>query len=163
VTPRGESGPGSCWPRPWSPTPSTSSPSRVERTGTAWLVSPMPMSLLWTVGAAIVFSTVAEIVIAIVNPRASRAKDVRGQGDRPVGEYTGQSFVIIGAGRRDADGDGRVGSVLDRQRDLSVFRLVGSPRLDHEGSWPIAGVFPGGEADAGDELHPFAAVRETPR
>ena len=53
--------------------------------------------LLWTVGAAIVFSTVAEIVIAIVNPRASRAKDVRDKEIGRLGEYTGQSFVIIGA------------------------------------------------------------------
>jgi hypothetical protein len=54
-------------------------------------------TLLWAVGAAIVASIVAEIAIGIANPRASRDKDVRDRQIGRLGEYTGQSFVIIGA------------------------------------------------------------------
>jgi hypothetical protein len=54
-------------------------------------------TLLWTIGAAIVASIVAEIVIGIANPTASRHKDVRDREIGRLGEYTGQSFVIIGA------------------------------------------------------------------
>jgi hypothetical protein len=58
---------------------------------------PYAGTLLWTVGAAIVGSIVAEIVIGVVNPRASRAKDERDREIGRLGEYTGQSFVVIGA------------------------------------------------------------------
>ncbi|MFD1543791.1 hypothetical protein [Nonomuraea guangzhouensis] len=58
---------------------------------------PYATTLLWTVGAAIVASIVAEIGIAIVNPRASRATDERDREIGRLGEYTGQSFVVIGA------------------------------------------------------------------
>ncbi|HUR08465.1 MAG TPA: hypothetical protein VM347_38410 [Nonomuraea sp.] len=57
---------------------------------------PYAATLLWTVGAAIVASIVAEIGIAIVNPRASRATDERDREIGRLGEYTGQSFVVIG-------------------------------------------------------------------
>jgi len=53
--------------------------------------------LLWTIGAAIVASILAEIVASILDPRASRVKDVRDKEINRLGEYTGQSFVIIGA------------------------------------------------------------------
>lgn len=58
---------------------------------------PYAAVLLWTVGASIVSSIVAEIGIGVVNPRASRVKDVRDRQIGRLGEYTGQSFVIIGA------------------------------------------------------------------
>lgn len=58
---------------------------------------PYAATLLWAVGASIVASIVAEIAIGIVNPRASRAKDVRDRQIGRLGEYTGQSFVVIGA------------------------------------------------------------------
>jgi hypothetical protein len=58
---------------------------------------PYASTLLWTVGAAIVGSIVAEIGIGIVDPRASRVKDVRDREIGRLGEYTGQSFVAIGA------------------------------------------------------------------
>ncbi|MER6948074.1 hypothetical protein ABT294_28955 [Nonomuraea sp. NPDC000554] len=58
---------------------------------------PYAATLLWTVGAGIVASIVAEIGIAVLNPRASRVKDVRDREIGRLGEYTGQSFVIIGA------------------------------------------------------------------
>lgn len=58
---------------------------------------PYAATLLWTVGAAIIASIVAEIAIGVVTPRASRAKDVRDKEIGRLGEYTGQSFVIIGA------------------------------------------------------------------
>ena len=54
-------------------------------------------TLLWTVGAAIVASTVAEIGMAILMPGASRAKDVRDREIGRLGDHVGQSFVIIGA------------------------------------------------------------------
>jgi hypothetical protein len=53
--------------------------------------------LLWTVGAAIGASIVAEIALGVVNPRASRLKDDRDRQIGRLGDYTGQSFVIIGA------------------------------------------------------------------
>lgn len=59
--------------------------------------APYASALLWSVGAAIVTSIVAEIAIGIVNPRASRDKDVRDRQIGRLGEHTGQSFVIIGA------------------------------------------------------------------
>jgi hypothetical protein len=58
---------------------------------------PYAATLLWTVGAAIVASIVAEIGIGVVNPRASRDKDVRDREIGRLGEYVGQSFVVIGA------------------------------------------------------------------
>jgi hypothetical protein len=53
--------------------------------------------LLWTVGAAIVAAIVAEIAIGVVNPGASRDKDVRDRQISRLGEHVGQSFVVIGA------------------------------------------------------------------
>lgn len=58
---------------------------------------PYAATLLWTVGAAIVASIVAEIAMGIANRRASREIDVRDREIGRLGEYTGQSFVIIGA------------------------------------------------------------------
>ncbi|MEU0564847.1 hypothetical protein ABZ297_05535 [Nonomuraea sp. NPDC005983] len=58
---------------------------------------PYAATLLWTVGAAIGAAIVAEIGIGVVNPRASRVKDVRDREIGRLGEYTGQSFVVIGA------------------------------------------------------------------
>jgi hypothetical protein len=58
---------------------------------------PYAAALLWTIGAAIVASIVAEIGIGVVTPRASREKDVRDRQIGRVGEHTGQSFVVIGA------------------------------------------------------------------
>ncbi|SCG49025.1 hypothetical protein GA0070609_2159 [Micromonospora echinaurantiaca] len=53
--------------------------------------------LLWTIGGAIVASIVAEIAIGVVNPRASRVKDVRDREIGRLGDHVGQAFVIIGA------------------------------------------------------------------
>ncbi|WP_245656071.1 hypothetical protein [Microtetraspora fusca] len=58
---------------------------------------PYAAALLWSVGGSITASIVAEIGMAIVNPGASRAKDVRDREIGRLGDYTGQSFVIIGA------------------------------------------------------------------
>lgn len=52
--------------------------------------------LLWSVGAAIAGAIVAEIVIGMVTPKASRAKDVRDREIGQFGDYVGQSFVAIG-------------------------------------------------------------------
>jgi hypothetical protein len=58
---------------------------------------PYASTLLWTIGASIVGTIVAEIAMAVVNPRASRVKDVRDREIGRLGEHTGQSFVVIGA------------------------------------------------------------------
>ncbi|MFC3499981.1 hypothetical protein ACFOOK_03215 [Micromonospora krabiensis] len=53
--------------------------------------------LLWTVGGAIVANIVAEIGVGVVNPRASRVKDVRDREIGRLGDHVGQAFVVIGA------------------------------------------------------------------
>ena len=58
---------------------------------------PYAATLLWTIGAATIASTVAEIVLGIANPRASRDKDVRDREVGRLGDYTGYAFVVIGA------------------------------------------------------------------
>lgn len=58
---------------------------------------PYAATLLWTVAASIVAQMAAEIALGVVNPRASRLKDDRDRQIGRLGDYTGQSFVIIGA------------------------------------------------------------------
>ena len=58
---------------------------------------PYAGALLWTVGAAIVASIVAEVAMAVGNPRASRLTDDRDREIGRLGEHVGQSFVVIGA------------------------------------------------------------------
>ncbi|GGN97921.1 hypothetical protein [Microbispora bryophytorum] len=58
---------------------------------------PYAAALLWTIGGAIVAAILAEIGMAIVNPRASRVIDVRDKEIGRLGDYTGQAFVAIGA------------------------------------------------------------------
>jgi hypothetical protein len=59
--------------------------------------APYAAALLWTVGAAILASVAAETALSVVNPRASRLKDARDRQIGQLGDYTGSSFVIIGA------------------------------------------------------------------
>jgi hypothetical protein len=58
---------------------------------------PYAATLLWTVVAAIVAAILAEIGMAVVNPRASRVKDVRDREIARRGDQIGQAFVVIGA------------------------------------------------------------------
>jgi hypothetical protein len=58
---------------------------------------PYAATLLWTVGASILASIALESALGVVNPRASRLKDDRDRQIGRLGDYTGQSFVIIGA------------------------------------------------------------------
>jgi len=58
---------------------------------------PYAGALLWTVGAAIVASIVAEAGLAILIPGASRIRDDRDREIGRLGEHVGQSFVVIGA------------------------------------------------------------------
>jgi hypothetical protein len=58
---------------------------------------PYAATLLWTIGASILASIVAEIALGVVNPRASRLKDDRDRQIGRLGDYVGSSFVIIGA------------------------------------------------------------------
>ncbi|MTK02496.1 hypothetical protein FF096_10745 [Micromonospora sp. CP22] len=53
--------------------------------------------LLWTIGGAIAASIVVEIVLGVVNPRASRVSDVRDREIGRLGDHVGQAFVVIGA------------------------------------------------------------------
>ena len=58
---------------------------------------PYAATLLWTVVASIVATILAEIGMAVVNPRASRVKDVRDREISRRGDQIGQAFVVIGA------------------------------------------------------------------
>lgn len=58
---------------------------------------PYIAAMLWTIGAAIVVSIVAEIAVAVATPGASRVTDVRDREIGQLGERVGQSFVAIGA------------------------------------------------------------------
>lgn len=53
--------------------------------------------MLTTIVIAMVAAIVAEILLAVANPRASRATDVRDRDISRLGEYVGQSFVAIGS------------------------------------------------------------------
>ncbi|MEU7847398.1 hypothetical protein [Micromonospora parva] len=59
--------------------------------------TPYAAVLLWTVGGAIVANIVAEIGMGVVNPGASRAKDVRDREIGRLGDHVGQAFVVVGA------------------------------------------------------------------
>jgi hypothetical protein len=53
--------------------------------------------LLWSIGAAIMGATVLETVMRTANPKVDRVKDVRDRQIGRLGDYVGQSFVVIGA------------------------------------------------------------------
>jgi len=53
-------------------------------------------TILWTIGAAIAASIVLHIVVAIASPKDAGKKDERDREIYRFGEYTGQSFVVIG-------------------------------------------------------------------
>lgn len=69
--------------------------SRVD--GGSLAAAPYAGVLLWTVGGAIVANIVAEIGMGVVNPRASRVRDVRDREIGRLGDHVGQAFVVIGA------------------------------------------------------------------
>jgi hypothetical protein len=58
---------------------------------------PYAAALLWTVGGAIVAAILAEIAMAVANPRASRVTDVRDREIGRLGDRVGQAFGVIGA------------------------------------------------------------------
>jgi len=58
---------------------------------------PYAGTLLWTVGAAIAASVVAEVAMAVAAPGASRTRDVRDREIGRLGDHIGQSFLVIGA------------------------------------------------------------------
>jgi len=58
---------------------------------------PYAGALLWTIGAAILASIVAEVAIGMIDPGASRVTDERDREIGRLGERVGQSFVVIGA------------------------------------------------------------------
>ena len=53
--------------------------------------------LLWSIGGAIVAAIIGSIVVGIINRRDGHEKDRRDKEINRLGEYTGQSFVVIGA------------------------------------------------------------------
>ena len=58
---------------------------------------PYERTLLWTVGAAIVASILAEAVMAAADRGASRLTDDRDREIGRLGDHVGQAFVVIGA------------------------------------------------------------------
>ncbi|BCJ49836.1 hypothetical protein Asp14428_13110 [Actinoplanes sp. NBRC 14428] len=58
---------------------------------------PYAAAMLWTIGAAIAASILAEVVVAAANPGASRVTDERDREIGRLGESVGQSSVVIGA------------------------------------------------------------------
>ena len=56
-------------------------------------VSPM----LWAIGISILLSIIAHIVIGAFSPKGEDRKDQRDREIGRFGEYTGQSFLVIGA------------------------------------------------------------------
>ena len=58
---------------------------------------PYAATLLWTVGAAIAASVVAETALGIVHRGESRLKDERDRRIGALGDHVGSSFVVIGA------------------------------------------------------------------
>ncbi|MFB9852810.1 hypothetical protein ACFFMR_20755 [Micromonospora andamanensis] len=70
----------------------------LSRVGDGRLAStPYAGTLFWTIGGAIAASMVLEIGMGVVNPRASRASDVRDREIGRLGDHVGQAFVVIGA------------------------------------------------------------------
>ncbi|WP_404962067.1 hypothetical protein [Streptomyces sp. 147326] len=57
---------------------------------------PYVAALLWTVGAAIVASIALHITVAMLAPKEDTTKDQRDREIHRFGEYTGQSFIVIG-------------------------------------------------------------------
>lgn len=58
---------------------------------------PYVAPLLWTVGGAIAASILLNIAVAALSPREAAAKDERDKEIGRLGEYSGQSFLAIGA------------------------------------------------------------------
>jgi hypothetical protein len=54
-------------------------------------------TLLWSVGAAIAAAVVIETATGMTHRKMSRVKDVRDREIGRLGDYVGQSFVVIGA------------------------------------------------------------------
>lgn len=57
---------------------------------------PYASTLLWTIAGAIVASIVAQIAVSTVSPEGANEKDQRDREINRLGEYIGQSFVVIG-------------------------------------------------------------------
>ncbi|MFE3668418.1 hypothetical protein [Streptomyces goshikiensis] len=53
--------------------------------------------LLWTVGGAIALSIALHIAVAIASPGEADAKDQRDKEIARLGDYTGQSFLVVAA------------------------------------------------------------------
>ncbi|MDI6098168.1 hypothetical protein QLQ12_06070 [Actinoplanes sp. NEAU-A12] len=75
---------------------------------------PYAAALLWTVGAAIVASILAEVGMAAGTPRASRLTDDRDREIGRLGDHVGQSFVVAGA----------VGAMLMAMADWDHFWIA---------------------------------------
>lgn len=58
---------------------------------------PYASTLLWTIGAVIVASIVAHIVVAIASPKDADKQDQRDREIERYGEYTGHWLVVTGA------------------------------------------------------------------
>lgn len=65
--------------------------------GTALADVPYVAPLLWSIGLSIAVSVALNVVIAVASPEDARIKDQRDKEIGRVGEYAGQSFLVIGA------------------------------------------------------------------
>jgi hypothetical protein len=64
--------------------------------GTPLAEVPYASTLLWTIAGAIVASIVLHIAVSIVSPEGANEKDQRDKEINRLGEYIGQSFVVVG-------------------------------------------------------------------
>lgn len=53
-------------------------------------------TMLWTIAASITASILLNILVGTASPKGARRKDSRDQEINRLGEYIGQSFVVIG-------------------------------------------------------------------
>ncbi|MBO4204817.1 hypothetical protein GSF22_02175 [Micromonospora echinofusca] len=65
--------------------------------GTPLVDAPYRGALLGTIVAAIVVSIVLHIAVSVVSPEGANESDQRDREIHQLGEYIGQSFVIVGA------------------------------------------------------------------
>jgi hypothetical protein len=65
--------------------------------GVALMDVPYAAPLLWSIGLAIGASIVLDVVTSVGSPRNENRKDLRDKEISRVGDYTGQSLLVIGA------------------------------------------------------------------
>ena len=115
-------------------------------------------TMLWVIGISIVALILLSIVFSIASGEwRSGATSATARSGRSAPGW-GRPGWSSGRSRR-CHGDGRVGPVLDRQRDLPVLRAVGGPRARSRRSSSTAGVPAMVKPTRRHQLHPRTALR----